>query len=455
MLISVGHKIVCKLILQYNLPRLLLQIYPQEATMKPTAKPATLLLHAGYDPHAALGATAVPLYQTSAYNFRDAEHAANLFSLKESGNIYTRIMNPTTDTFEKRMAALEGGVGALAFASGHAAIVGIVLNLARTGDEIVSSPRLYGGTFNMFTNSLANMGIKVNFADDNTAASYEKAITPGTKALFAETIGNPKMDVTDIEALASVAHNHGIPLIMDATFTPYVNRAIEHGADIVIHSATKFICGHGTSMGGVVIDAGNFDYTGGKFPLLSEPDPSYNGVRYTDLGRAAFITRLRTQVMRDLGACLSPFNSFLFIQGLETLHLRMERHSQNALEVAQYLESHSRVAWVSYPGLESHPDYALAQKYMPGGAGSVLAFGIKGGVEAGRKFIDSLKLVSHVANLGDVKSLVIHPASTSHSQLTPQQMAATGTTVDLVRLSIGVEDVGDIIEDLGLALESV
>ena len=423
--------------------------------MKPTAKPATLLLHAGYDPHAALGATAVPLYQTSAYNFRDAEHAANLFSLKESGNIYTRIMNPTTDTFEKRMAALEGGVGALAFASGHAAIVGIVLNLARTGDEIVSSPRLYGGTFNMFTNSLANMGIKVNFADDNTAASYEKAITPGTKALFAETIGNPKMDVTDIEALASVAHNHGIPLIMDATFTPYVNRAIEHGADIVIHSATKFICGHGTSMGGVVIDAGNFDYTGGKFPLLSEPDPSYNGVRYTDLGRAAFITRLRTQVMRDLGACLSPFNSFLFIQGLETLHLRMERHSQNALEVAQYLESHSRVAWVSYPGLESHPDYALAQKYMPGGAGSVLAFGIKGGVEAGRKFIDSLKLVSHVANLGDVKSLVIHPASTSHSQLTPQQMAATGTTVDLVRLSIGVEDVGDIIEDLGLALESV
>jgi len=421
--------------------------------MNKNTKPATLLLHAGYDPHSALGASAVPIYQTSAYNFRDAEHASNLFSLKESGNIYTRIMNPTTDIFEKRMAALEGGVGALAFASGHAAIAGVVLNLARTGDEIVSSPRLYGGTFNMFSNSLANMGITVNFADDNTAESYARAITSKTKALFAETIGNPKMDVTDIEALANLAHQNGIPLIMDATFTPYINRSIEFGADIVIHSATKFICGHGTSMGGIVVDAGNFDYTGGKFPLLSEPDASYNGVRYTDLGKAAFITRLRTQIMRDLGACLSPFNSFLFIQGLETLHLRMERHSQNALEVAKYLEAHSRVSWVSYPGLESHQDHALAKKYLPNGAGSMLTFGIKGGVEAGRKFIDSLKLVSHVANLGDVKSLVIHPASTSHSQLTPQQMASTGTTVDLVRLSIGVEDVDDIILDLDEALK--
>jgi len=421
--------------------------------MNQNPKPATLLLHAGYDPQSSLGATAVPLYQTSAYNFRDAEHAANLFSLKESGNIYTRIMNPTTDVFEKRMAALEGGVGALAFASGHAAIAGIILNLARTGDEIVSSPRLYGGTFNMFTHSMPHMGITVNFAEDNTAESYAKAITPKTKALFAETIGNPKIDVTDIEALAEVAHKNGIPLIIDATFTPYINRSIDFGADIVIHSATKFICGHGTSMGGVVVDAGNFDYANGKFPMLSEPDPSYNGVKYTDLGRAAFITRLRTQIMRDLGACLSPFNSFLFIQGLETLHLRMERHSQNALAVAKYLEAHSRVAWVSYPGLESHPDYALAKKYLPSGAGSMLTFGIKGGVEAGRKFIDSLKLVSHVANLGDVKSLVIHPASTSHSQLTPQQMAATGTTVDLVRLSIGVEDVDDIIFDLNEALK--
>jgi len=421
--------------------------------MNQNSQPATLLLHAGYDPHSAHGACAVPIYQTAAYNFRDAEHAADLFALKEKGNIYTRIMNPTTDVFEKRMAGLEGGVGALAFASGHAAIVGTVLNLARSGDEIVSSPRLYGGTFNMFTNSLPNMGITVNFAEDNTAESYARAITPKTKALFAETIGNPKMDVTDIEALADVAHKNGIPLIIDATFTPYINRSIEFGADIVIHSATKFICGHGTGMGGVVIDGGNFDYTGSKFPLLSEPDASYNGVRYTDLGRAAFITRLRTQVMRDLGACLSPFNSFLFIQGLETLHLRMERHSQNALEVAKFLEAHSNVAWVSYPGLESHPNHNLAEKYLSKGAGSMLTFGIKGGVEAGRKFINSLKLVSHVANLGDAKSLVIHPASTSHSQLTPQQMEATGTTADLIRLSIGVEDVGDIIFDLNEALK--
>jgi len=420
--------------------------------MNQTQRTETLLLHAGYDPKSAHGACAVPIYQTAAYNFHDAEHAAGLFALKETGNIYTRIMNPTTDIFEKRVAALEGGVGALAFASGHAAIVGVVLNLARSGDEIVSSPRLYGGTFNMFTNSLPNMGITVNFAKDNTAESYAQAITPKTKALFAETIGNPKMDVTDLEALAEVAHKNGIPLVIDATFTPYINRSIDFGADIVIHSATKFICGHGTGMGGVVVDAGKFDYTGGKFPLLSEPDASYNGVRYTDLGPAAFITRLRTQIMRDLGACPSPFNSFLFIQGLETLHLRMERHSQNALAVAKFLEAHSNVAWVSYPGLESHPDYALTQKYLPKGAGSMLTFGVKGGLTAGRKFINALKLVSLVANLGDVKSLVIHPASTSHSQLTPAQMEATGTTADLIRLSIGVEAVEDIISDLSNAL---
>ncbi|MCL2378311.1 MAG: O-acetylhomoserine aminocarboxypropyltransferase/cysteine synthase [Defluviitaleaceae bacterium] len=421
--------------------------------MNQNQKPATILLHAGYDPHSANGACAVPIYQTTAYNFRDAEHAADLFALRESGNIYTRIMNPTTDVFEKRMAAFEGGVGALAFASGHAAIVGIVLNLAKSGDEILSSPRLYGGTFNMFTNSLPHMGITVNFADDNTPESYARAITPKTKAIFAETIGNPKMDVTDIEALAKVAHENGIPLVMDATFSPYINRCIDFGADIVIHSATKFICGHGTGMGGVVIDAGNFDYTGGKFPMLSEPDASYNGVRYTDLGRAAFITRLRTQIMRDLGACPSPFNSFLFIQGLETLHLRMERHSANALEVAKYLEAHNKVAWVSYPGLESHANYDLAKKYLPKGAGSMLAFGLKGGLEAGRKFINSLKLISLVANMGDSKSLVLHPASTSHSQLTPAQMASTGTTPDLVRLSIGVEDIEDIISDLDNALK--
>ena len=420
--------------------------------MSQKSKLATLLLHAGYDPDSSYGASAVPIYQTSGYNFRDAEHAVNLFSLKESGNIYTRIMNPTNDVFEKRMAALEGGVGALAFASGHAAIAGVVLNLVRSGDEIVSSPRLYGGTFNMFSHSLANMGIRVNFADDSSVESYAKAITPKTKALFAETIGNPKIDVTDIEALADLAHKNSIPLIIDATFTPYINRSIEFGADIVIHSATKFICGHGTSMGGVVIDAGNFDYANGKFPLLSEPDASYNGIRYTDLGKTAFITRLRTQVMRDLGACLSPFNSFLMVQGLETLHLRMERHSQNALAVANFLDSHSNVTWVSYPGLKNHPDYALATKYLANGAGAMLTFGIRGGIEAGRKFIDSLELFSHVANLGDAKSLVIHPASTTHSQLTPAQMEATGTTVDMLRLSIGIEDIEDIIFDLQAAL---
>ena len=412
----------------------------------------TILLHAGYDPDTSMGSSAVPIYQTAAYNFRDAEHAVNLFSLKESGNIYTRIMNPTTDVFEKRMAALEGGVGALAFASGHAAIVGIILNLARSGDEILSSPRLYGGTFNMFAHSLANMGITVNLAEDTTPDSYAKAVTPKTKAIFAETIGNPKIDVADIETLADIAHKHGIPLIIDSTFTPYICRPIDFGADIVIHSATKFIGGHGTSMGGVVIDGGNFDYDNGKFPLLSEPDPSYNGVRYTSLGKAAFITRLRTQVMRDLGACLSPFNSFLFIQGLETLHLRMERHSQNALAVAKHLQSHSQVTWVSYPGLENHKEHHLASKYMPKGAGAIMTFGIKGGREAGKKFMDSLQLLSHLANVGDAKSLVIHPASTTHSQLTPQQMETTGTTVDMVRLSIGLEDIEDIIADLDNAL---
>ena len=422
--------------------------------MNQNPKPATVLLHAGYDRQSAFGTTAVPIYQTSGYNFRDAEHAANLFSLKESGNIYTRIMNPTTDIFEKRMAALEGGVGALAFASGHAAIFGAILNLAKSGDEIVSSPRLYGGTFNMFSHSLANLGIKVNFTEDNTPDSYDKAITPTTKAVFAETVGNPKMDVADIEAIANIAHRHGIPLIIDATFTPYISRAIDFGADIVIYSATKFICGHGTSMGGVVIDAGNFDYDNGKFPLLSEPDPSYNGVRYVELGRAAFITRLRTQVLRDLGACLSPFNSFLFIQGLETLHLRMERHSQNALAVAKHLENHSKVTWVSYPGLECHPNREQAKKYLRKGAGAMLTFGIKGGREAGRRFMDSLQLLSHLANLGESKSLVIHPASTTHSQLTPQQMAASGTTEDMIRLSVGIEDVDDIIADLDNALNA-
>ncbi|MCL2285678.1 MAG: O-acetylhomoserine aminocarboxypropyltransferase/cysteine synthase [Firmicutes bacterium] len=418
------------------------------------AKPDTILLHAGYEPDPTTGSCAVPIYQTTAFNFRDTEHAANLFSLKETGNIYTRIMNPTNDAFEKRMAALEGGIGALAFASGHAAIMGIIFNIAQAGDEILSSSKLYGGTYNMFAYSIPKMGVKVNFAKDNSPESFAKAITPNTKAIFTETISNPEIGVADLEGLANVASQNGIPLIIDATFSPYINRAIDFGADIVVHSATKFIGGHGTSMGGVVIDAGKFDYDNGKFPILSEPDPSYHGLAFTSLGEAAFIARLRTQIMRDMGACLSPFNSFLFMLGLETLHLRMERHCQNTLTAAKYLESHDNVAWVSYPGLESHPDYKLAQKYFPKGAGAIMTFGIKGGLEAGRKFIDSLRLFSHLANVGDAKSLVIHPASTTHSQLTPEQLKANGTTEDMIRLSIGLEDVSDIIKDLDNALRA-
>ena len=418
------------------------------------AKPETILLHAGYEADPTTGALSIPIYQTSAYRFKSTEYAANLFNLKETGNIYTRLMNPTNDAFEKRVAALEGGVGALAFSSGHAAISGAILNIAGSGDEIVSSSCLYGGTYNMFTYSLPRLGVKVNFAADSSPEALAKAITPKTKAIYIETIGNPKIDIADIEKIAALAHKNGIPLIADATFTPYINRSIDFGADIVVHSATKFICGHGTSMGGIIVDAGKFDYTGGKFPLLSEKDPSYHGLRYTDLGPAAFITRLRTQIMRDLGACLAPFNSFLFLQGLETLHLRMERHSQNALAAAKYLEVHEEVSWISYPGLESHPDHALAKKYLSKGYGAMITFGIKGGLEAGRKFIDALQLFSHAANLGDTKSLVVHPASTTHSQLTPEQRKSTGTTDDLVRLSIGIEDISDIIDDLDNALKA-
>ena len=415
-------------------------------------KPETLLLYAGYEPCPATGSSSVPIYQTAAYNFRDTEHAVNLFSLKESGNIYTRIMNPTNDVFEKRMAAFEGGIGALAFSSGHAAIIGAILNIARAGDEIVSSKTLYGGTYNMFSYTLPNMGIKVRFAKDNKPESYVELITENTKAVFAETIGNPKIDVADIEALAKLSHKNGVPLIIDATFSPYINRSIDNGADIVIHSATKYICGNGTTMGGVLIDAGKFDYSGGKFPLLSEPDPSYHGLAFTSLGAAAFIARLRTQILRDMGACQSPFNSFLLLLGLETLHLRMERHSQNALEVAKYLEAHKNVSWVSYPGLASHPNHALAKKYLPNGSGGILTFGIKGGLCAGRKFIDSLRLISHLANVGDAKSCVIHPASTTHSQLTPKQRAAAGSPDDLIRFSVGIEHISDIINDLEQAL---
>ena len=417
----------------------------------------TLAVHGGQEPDPSTGSRAVPIYQTTSYNFRDADHAANLFGLKEIGNIYSRIMNPTTDVFEKRIAALEGGIGALAFASGHAAISAAIFNIAQAGDEIVSSSTLYGGTYNMFAYTLPRLGIKVTLVDPSDPENFAKAITPKTKALYAETIGNPKIDVLDIESVAAIAHNHGIPLLIDNTFaTPYLCRPIDFGADIVIHSATKFIGGHGTSMGGVVVDSGKFNWATGKFPLLSEPDPSYHDLSYTQaLGQLAYLIRLRVQILRDLGACLSPFNSFSFLQGLETLHLRMERHSQNAQTVAEYLSKHELVSWVSFPGLESHADYKLAQKYLPKGASAILTFGIKGGLEAGRTFINNLKLLSLLANVGDAKSLVIHPASTTHSQLTGEQLSAAGVSDDMVRLSIGIEDVADVIADLEQAFTAV
>ena len=416
----------------------------------------TLAVHGGQEADPTTGSRAVPIYQTTAYVFRDTEHAASLFALQENGNIYTRIMNPTTDVLEKRIALLEGGVGALAFASGHAAISGAILNIAAAGDEIVSSSSLYGGTYNMFAYTLPRLGIKVTLVDPSDPENFRKAITPKTKALYAEVIGNPKIDVLDIRKVADIAHENGLPLFLDSTFaTPYLCRPFEHGADVVIHSATKFIGGHGTSMGGLVVDSGKFDWNSGKFPLLSEPDPSYHDLRYAEaLGPLAFIVRLRTQVLRDLGACLSPFNSFLFLQGLETLHLRMERHVANATAVANFLQDHPAVEWVSYPGLPSHPAHALAQKYLPKGAGAILTFSIKGGIEAGKKFIDSLKLFSLLANVGDAKSLVIHPASTTHSQLTPEQRAAAGAPDGLVRLSLGLEDPADLITDLKQALSN-
>lgn len=417
----------------------------------------TLSVHGGQEPDPTTGSRAVPIYQTTSYNFRDSEHGANLFSLKESGNIYTRIMNPTTDVFEKRIAGLEGGVAALAFASGHAAISAAILNIAGAGDEIVSSASLYGGTYNMFSYTLPRLGINVKLVDPSNPENFRLAITEKTKAIYAETIGNPKIDILDIEKVAVIAHEHGIPLIIDNTLaSPYLVRPIEFGADIVVHSATKFIGGHGTSMGGVVVDGGKFDWANGKFPSLTEADPSYNGLVYTEaLGPLAYIIRLRIQVLRDLGATVSPFNSFLFLQGLETLHLRMARHSQNGLAVAKYLAQHEQVSWVNYPGLKGDSSYELAQKYLPKGAGAILTFGIKGGLEAGKKFIDSLKLFSILANVGDSKSLVIHPASTTHSQLTSKQRTAAGAPDDMIRLSVGIEDVADVIEDLSQALAGV
>ncbi|WP_338825702.1 O-acetyl-L-homoserine sulfhydrylase [Moorella thermoacetica] len=415
---------------------------------------ATLAVQAGQEPDPATGARAVPIYQTTSYVFRDADHAAALFGLREEGNIYTRIMNPTNDVFEKRVAALEGGVGALATASGQAAITLAIANIATAGQEIVASTSLYGGTFSLFNSTLPKFGIKTRFVDSAEPEDFRAAITDRTRALYVEILGNPKLDVPDLEALAAIAHEAGIPLIVDNTFaTPYLCRPFEFGADIVVHSATKFIGGHGTSIGGIIVDSGKFNWDNGKFPGLVEPDPSYHGLSYVQsFGPAAYIVKARVQLLRDLGPALSPFNAFLFLQGLETLHLRMERHVQNATRIAGWLAEHPAVAWVSYPGLPGHPYYERARKYLPKGAGAILTFGIKGGKEAGKKFINSVKLFSLLANVGDAHSLVIHPASTTHQQLTPEEQLASGVTEDLVRISVGLEDVEDLIADLDQAL---
>jgi O-acetylhomoserine (thiol)-lyase len=416
----------------------------------------TLALHGGQVPDPTTNARAVPIYQTTAYTFDSADHAADLFGLREFGNIYTRIMNPTNDVFEKRVAALEGGVGGLAFSSGSAAVTFSILNIAAAGDHIVSANSLYGGTHNLFVHTLPRFGLEIGLVDSFDPESFRRAIKPNTKLLYAETVGNPKLDTLDIDAVATIAHEAGIPLIVDNTMaTPYLIKPIDHGADIVVHSATKFIGGHGTSIGGVVVDAGTFDWAqNDKFPGLVEPDDSYHGLKfYEALGPIAYIIKLRVSLLRDVGAALSPFNSFLFLQGLETLHLRMERHSTNAYVVATFLEDHPKVTWVSYPGLPSHHTHDLAKKYHYRGLyGAMIGFGIEGGREAGRRFVESTRLLSHVANIGDAKSLVIHPATTTHSQLTAEEQLETGVSDDFVRLSIGIESIEDIVADIEQAL---
>jgi O-acetylhomoserine (thiol)-lyase len=423
----------------------------------------TLQLHAGQRPDPATNARAVPIYQTTSYVFNDTEHAATLFALKEFGNIYTRIMNPTTAVFEERIAALEGGVAALATASGQAAQFLAISTIAQAGDNIVSTSLLYGGTYNQFKVTLPRLGIGVTFVEGDDPADFEKAIDEKTKAIYIETIGNPRLNVPDIQAIADIAHRHNIPLIVDNTFGAggYIARPIDHGADIVVHSATKWIGGHGTSIGGVIIDAGRFNWANGKFPVFTEPSPGYHGLRFWEVfgdggpfGNIAFIIRARVEQLRDLGASVSPFNSFLFLQGLETLSLRVERHCQNALQFARWLKTHPQVEWVTYPGLEEHPYHDTAKKYFrPGYFGGIVVFGVKGGREAGRRLIDELKLASLLANVGDAKTLVIHPASTTHEQLTEEEQLASGVTPDLVRVSVGIEHILDIIEDFDRALQ--
>ncbi len=417
----------------------------------------TLQLHGGQEPDPTTGSRAVPIYQTTSFNFRDFEHGENLFALKEPGNIYTRIMNPTTAVFEERMTLLEGGVGALAVASGSAAITYSILNITGVGDEIVAANTLYGGTYNLFANTLPQYGIKTIFVEPESAQNFADAITDKTKAIFIESIGNPRANIIDIEKVAKIAHEHQIPLIVDNTFgTPYLIRPFEFGADIVVHSATKYIGGHGTSIGGVVIDSGKFDWAAtDKFPKFTEPDPSYHGIVYSkDIGAPAYIIKMRVSLLRDTGAALSPFNAFLFLQGLETLSLRVQRHVDNAQKIAEFLENHPKVKWVNYPGLKSSPYYELKEKYLPKGAGAIFTFGIEGGYEAAKSFINRLELFSLLANVADAKSLVIHPASTTHQQLSDEAKQAAGVTQDLIRLSVGIEDAEDLINDLTQALES-
>jgi O-acetylhomoserine (thiol)-lyase len=416
----------------------------------------TMALHAGQGPDPATGARAVPIYQSTSFVFRDSEHAARLFALQEAGDIYTRISNPTTAMLEQRVAALEGGVAGVAFASGQSAISSAVFNLAGAGDHVVSAAALYGGTVTLFGHTFKKLGIDVTFVDGNDPEAFRRAITPRTKLVYAETVANPKLDTLDIEAVAEVAHAAGLPLIVDNTMpTPYLMQPLAHGADIVYHSLTKFLGGHGTSIGGLIVDGGRFDWAAsGRFPGLTEPDPTYHGVSYvTDFGPAAFAVKLRVQLLRDLGGCLSPFNAFLILLGVETLPLRMQRHSENGMAVAEFLSRHPAVAWVSYPGLASHPTHGAAARYHERGLyGAMLGFGVKGGRDAGRRFVEACGLVSHLANIGDAKSLVIHPASTTHSQLTADELVASGVSEDFLRLSIGLESIDDILADLDQAL---
>jgi len=425
------------------------------------AKFDTLCLHGGQDPDPTTGARALPIYQTTSYQFKSTEHAANLFALKEFGNIYTRLMNPTTDVLEKRVALLEGGSGALATASGQSAITLALFNIVNSGEEIISSASLYGGTYNLFKHTFARLGIKVNFVDPSVTDNFRKAITSKTKAIYAESLGNPKLDTLNFAEVSKIAHDAGIPLVIDNTITtPFLLRPFKHGADIIIHSLTKFLGGHGTSIGGIIVDSGKFNWANGNFPQFTEPDPSYQGLRFWDVfgnltgfGNIAFIIKARVQLLRDIGAAISPVNSFLILQGVETLHLRMERHSKNALAVTNFLRGHSKVSWVNYPGLPDHPFYGLAKKYHEHDLyGALLGFGIKGGREAGKRFIENLKLISHLANIGDAKSLAIHPATTTHRQLTPEEQLSTGVSEDFIRLSIGLEDIDDIITDINEAL---